>query len=307
MRSILHDAPITQGISCPGRWRIAFLWPLLLTLVLCGRTAWSAAPLKVFVSIPPQKYFVERLGGKHVSVSVIVEPGRSPATYEPSPLQMSRLSGASLYFAIGVPFEDVWMTRIHAANPGMKIIALQEGIPLRGVDQVGDAGEGEGRKDPHIWTSPQLVQHMAGRIRDALIMEDPGHRSDYEASYARFTADLEALDRYIRDRLRGLMGRSFMVFHPSWGYFADNYGLRQIPIERGGKMPGARTLQRVIELGRREGVKVIFVQEQFSTRTAETVARALGARIARVDPVAEDYVKNMRHVADLFAEALGSR
>lgn len=287
-------------------------WPRLLgglLVILLGfgnPAAWGAAPLEVFVSIPPQKYFVERVGGEHVSVSVMVQPGRSPATYEPTFRQLTRLTRADLYFRIGVAFEDVWMGRIRAANPDMKIIALHEGIPLREVDQLDNGGEGEGRKDPHIWTSPPLVQRMAGRIRDALIAEDPAHQTDYEANHQRFVADLEALDRDIRARLQGLEGSRFMVFHPSWGYLADTYGLRQIPIESGGKVPGARTLQQAIELGREVGIEVIFVQEQFSTRTAETVANALGARIVTVDPLAEDYIHNMRQVAEHFAQALRS-
>ncbi|MFA7060781.1 MAG: zinc ABC transporter substrate-binding protein [Pedobacter sp.] len=282
--------------------RIRSLLTVLL-MISCATTVF-AAPLEVFVSIPPQKYFVERVGGKHVAVSVIVEPGRSPATYEPTPRQITRLSRANLYFTIGVAFEDVWMSRIHNANPEMKIIASQKVVPLRKVDQLGSVLQEKGRKDPHIWTSPPLVQLMAAVIRDALIVEDPAHRADYAANYRRFVADLEELDHYIHNRLSGMEGSNFMVFHPSWGYFADTYGLQQIPIESGGKEPGARTLQQVIEVGRRKGVKVIFVQKQFSNRTAETVARALGARVAPVDPLAEDYLKNLRHVADIFSEAL---
>jgi len=277
---------------------------LTALLMIFRVTTLFAAPLEVFVSIPPQKYFVEQVGGKHVAVSVIVEPGRSPATYEPTPRQITRLSRASLYFAIGVAFEDVWMTRIHNANPEMKIIALQKGNPLREVDRLGKVLQENGSRDPHIWTSPPLVQLMAARIRDALIADDPVHRTDYAANCKRFIADLGELDSYIRSRLHGMEGGSFMVFHPSWGYFADTYGLHQIPIESGGKEPGARTLQQVIEVGKRKGVKVIFVQKQFSNRTAATVARALGGRVAPVDPLAEDYLKNLRHVADIFAEAL---
>jgi zinc transport system substrate-binding protein len=273
-------------------------------LIICCATTAFAAPLEVFVSIPPQKYFVEQIGGKHVAVSVIVEPGRSPATYEPTPRQITRLSRATLYFTIGVAFEDVWMTRIHSANPDMKIIALQKVVHLREVDRLGSLLQEKGRKDPHIWTSPPLVQLMAARIRDALIAEDPAHRAEYAANCKRFVADLKELDRYIYNRLRSMEGSSFMVFHPSWGYFADTYGLHQIPIESGGKEPGARALQQVIEVGRRKGVKVIFVQKQFSNRTAETVARALGAKVAPVDPLAEDYLKNLRRVADIFAEAI---
>ena len=289
-----------------GQGRRSILRSLLVVwLALRGTTSWGAAPLEGFVSIPPQKYLVQRVGGEHVAVSVIVEPGRSPATYEPTPRQMTRLSGASLYFAIGVAFEEVWLSRIGSANPKMTIIPLQKGIPLREAERLSGTVAGEGRKDPHIWTSPRLAKLMSLRIRDALVARDPVHRANYFANCERLAADLEGLDRYILGRLQGLEGRSFMVFHPSWGYFADAYRLRQIPIETGGKEPGPRALQQVIALGRREGVKVIFVQEQFSTRTAQTVARALGARVAAVDPLAEEYLVNMRQVADIFSEALG--
>jgi zinc transport system substrate-binding protein len=284
-----------------------FLW---LLLALCSPAAApqsSAPPIDIFVSILPVKHFVERVGGERVVVSVMVEPGRSPATYEPTPQQLTRLAGTELYFRIGVAFEDVWMDRISAANPEMRIIALHDGIALREVDRIDGDGARTGHKDPHVWTDPRLVEHMAMRIYEALAAQDAAHRGFYEANYGRFAADLQALDRDIRDRLLGLEGSSFMVFHPSWGYFADAYNLRQIPIESGGKEPGARSLQRVIELGQREHVKVIFVQEQFSTRMAETVARALAARVVKVDPLAEDYSSNLRHVANVFAEALANR
>jgi zinc transport system substrate-binding protein len=282
---------------------------LWLLLALCSPAAApqsSAQPIDIFASILPVKHFVERIGGQRVVVHVMVEPGRSPATYEPTPQQMTRLADAKLYFRIGVAFEEVWMERIRAANPEISVIALHEGIALREVDRGDGDGASAGHKDPHVWTDPRLVEQMAARICEALAMQDSAHRGLYEANYRRFAADLQALDRHIRDRLNGLEGNSFMVFHPSWGYFADAYGLRQIPIESGGKEPGARSLQRVIELGQREHVKVIFVQEQFSTRMAETVARALDARVVKVDPLAEDYVSNLYHVADVFAQALAN-
>jgi zinc transport system substrate-binding protein len=282
---------------------------LCFLLALCGPAAvpaWAAQPIEVFVSILPLKHFVERVGGDRVVVHVMVEPGRSPATYEPTPQQMTRLARADLYFRVGVAFEDVWMARIRAASPDMNVVAVQDGIALREVDRVDDSEARAGHKDPHVWTDPRLVAHMSARICEALATQDSAHRGLYEANYRRFAADLQALDRHIRDRLNGLEGNSFMVFHPSWGYFADAYGLRQIPIESGGKEPGARSLQRVIELGQREHVKVIFVQEQFSTRMAETVARALDARVVKVDPLAEDYVSNLYHVADVFAQALAN-
>ncbi|MDD3938003.1 zinc ABC transporter substrate-binding protein [Rhodoferax sp.] len=261
----------------------------------------ASAPLPVFVSILPQKYFVERVGGEQVVVSVMVGPGQSPATYEPTPRQMTALSQAKLYFSIGVAFEDTWMKRIQAATPALRVVPMQRGIAL--LPLTGPGGEAAGT-DPHIWTSPLRVKIMAASIRDALIETDPAHRGDYELNYRAFIAELDALDRDVRALLMSAKGKSFLVFHPSWGYFANDYGLRQIPIEAEGKEPGAKALVRVIDLGKREGARVIFVQTQFSRRTAETVAAAIGARVVGVDPLAENYPQNLLRVAHEFAEAL---
>jgi zinc transport system substrate-binding protein len=282
----------------------------LIAGTLAGLTiapAAAAGPINVYVSILPQKRFVERVGGEHVRVSVMVPPGRSPATYEPTPRQMAGLSDADLYVRIGVAFEEVWMDRLAAANPHMAVIDAREGITLRPVDRF----DGEdhhahagGRKDPHIWTAPPLVARMAATIRDALIEADPAHAADYRANHQAFAADLERLDADIRETLSGLDTRRFMVFHPSWGYFADAYGLTQVPIESEGKEPGPRLLARIIDQARAEDIRVIFVQKQFSRRDAQTVARAMDGRVVAVDPLAEDYLGNMREVAGAFAEAL---
>jgi zinc transport system substrate-binding protein len=281
---------------------------LLPALLLVARAAEPpAAPIEAFVSILPQKYFVERVGGKHVAVSVMVGPGQSPETYEPTPNKLSRLAGARVYFGIGVEFEEVWMKRIASANPDMRIVDMRRGIPARELERPEGTpapGAQPGLADPHVWTSPPLAKLMAANIRDALSEIDPAHQAAYDANCEAFAVDLDRLDHDIRVLLKNLSTRKFMVFHPAWGYFADSYGLKQIPIEAGGKEPGARTLAQVIDIGRRERVKVIFVQAQFSRRAAETIAQAIGARVVAVDPLAEDYMNNLRQVARSFAEAM---
>jgi zinc transport system substrate-binding protein len=302
----------TSHMTATWRHRMRLLWggALLLLLPLPGvaRAAEPpAAPIEVFVSILPQKYFVKRVGGKHVAVSVMVGPGQSPETYEPTPNQLSRLAGARIYFTIGMEFENVWMKRIAAANPGMRIVDMRRGIPPRELERpegtVTPAAQ-HGLADPHVWTSPQLGKTMAASIRDTLSQLDPAHQAVYGANYEAFAADLDRLDHDIRVLLKNVSTRNFMVFHPAWGYFADTYGLKQIPIEAGGKEPGARTLAHVIEVGKRERVKVIFVQAQFSRRAAETIAQAIGARVVAVDPLAEDYMDNLQQAARQFAEAM---
>jgi zinc transport system substrate-binding protein len=266
--------------------------------------------IKVFVSILPQAYFVERVGGERVDVSVLVGPGHSPATYEPTPRQMAELGKASLYFRIGVPFEDVWMMRISSANPNMKVIDTRRGIVLRPMkayhpDEVEQHHlDPKGTKDPHVWLSLRLVKIQAQNICNALALEDPAQRAYYEANLRAFHQDLDRLDAEIRETLENLKTRKFMAFHPAWGYFARDYGLEQIPIEVEGKEPSARALANLIKRAKQEGIKVVFVQAQFSTRNAETIARAIGGQIIQIDPLAMDYLENMRKIAETFREVI---
>ena len=145
---------------------------------------------------------------------------------------------------------------------------------------------------------------MAARIKDILIALDPAHESDYQRNYQDFADDLDILDEDIREMLKDKKTRSFMVYHPAWGYFADTYDLKQIPIETEGKEPGAKQLVELIERARADRIRVIFVQSQFARGNAEAVAKAIGAIVVSVDPLAENYLDNIRAIAHSFAEAL---
>jgi len=269
----------------------------------------AAERMPVVVSILPEKCFVDRVGGAYTQVSVMVGPGQEPATYEPTPQQMAVLKAARVYFRIDVRFETVWMSRMQAVNPKMLVVDVAEGIKRRPIDRAGEdaTGKGTGPADPHVWNDPPLAKHIAARIRDTLASLDPAHKSVYERNYMQLAAELDALDAEIRKRLAPLKQRAFITFHPAWGYFADTYGLRQIPIENEGKEPGPRTLLEVIQEARRLGIKVIFVEPQFSRRSAEIVAHEIGGHVVAIDPLAEDYFENMRRVAAAFAEGLETK
>ena len=275
--------------------------------------------MRVIVSVLPMKTFVEKIGGKHVDVRVMVKPGYSPQTYDPTSQQLTALSNADLYVRIGVPFEQAWMERIRSANREMQVLDAHAGIELRvqeahdhGDGQAGVSADGSGEQgrrgaretDLHVWTDPILVKQIAGAIGDKLAELDPGNAQNYRRNYELFAAELDALDRDIRSLLGREPGRKFMVFHPAWGYFASAYGLIQVPIEKEGKEPGPRALAALIEQARREQVEVIFVQPQFSRKLAEQVARAIGGRVLAVDPLAADYVGNLRRVAQQIAGAV---
>jgi len=297
--------------------KIIGLTVLLIAVLLagCGQPAPSDATdekLHVTVSIVPQQYFVERIGGDHVAVNVMVEPGASPHSYEPKPEQMRALSSAAAYFSIGVDFEKAWLDKIAAANPEMQMvdtIAAIERLPMDAHSHDEDAddahAEAEGNLDPHVWTSPELVKIQAQTIYETLATLDPEHQADYRTNLDAFLADINALETDIRSALSGLEHTQFMVFHPAWGYFAHDFGLEQLPIEIGGQEPSAQELAQLIEEAKTEEIRVIFAQPEFSTKAAETIAREIDGEVLLISPLAHDWLGNLQQVADTFARVLG--
>ncbi|GAB4302112.1 MAG: zinc ABC transporter substrate-binding protein [Oscillatoriaceae cyanobacterium] len=284
-------------------------------------TSTSREKVQVTVSIPPQKYFVERIGGDRVTVNVMVEPGANPHTYEPKPQQLKMLAASKAYFRIGVEFESAWMDRIKAANRSLQVVDTAEGVELLPMvahhhheDEAGEHHEGEKAEtdggpettDPHIWLSPPLVKQQAEKVYGVLVKLDPNGESVYQANLDKFIADIDALDRDIRSTLAGVKTRKFMVFHPSWAYFAKAYNLEMIPIEVGGTEPSAAELGQLIERAKKDGIKVIFAQPEFSTKSAKTIAQAIGGEVILLDTLTPDWLENMRHVTDKLARVMSA-
>jgi len=269
--------------------------------------------ITVFVSILPQAYFLERIGGDRVAVEVLVGEGQSPHTYEPTPKQMARLTGAKAWFLIGVGFERGLVQKVGRSHQDLVLVDTRKGVPLRtlaGHDHRGD-GHGKAREglhaetpDPHVWMSPKLVQIQAQNIHDALCRLDPDHRQSYAANLKSFREDLDRLDARIARSLAPVRGRKMYVFHPAFGYFADAYGLIQVPIEIEGKEPGARQLADLIERAKQDKVRVIFVQKQFSSKSAGVVAKAIGGAVVPIDPLAKDYLANLERAAAAVEQGL---
>lgn len=285
-------------------------WRVCVLVCLAGSAAQAADRLPVAVSILPQRFFVEHIGGEHVRVSVMVVPGASPATYEPAPRQMAALARTRLYLAIGVPFESAWLARMAAVAPEMHIVRID--APLQRMPLGAHAHEhhrqhdGDGMPDPHVWLSPPHVRVMAAVIRDSLIECDPGHAAQYLCNYESFAREINRCDAAILSALSHLSParRRFMVYHPSWGYFARTYALEQMPVEVSGREPGPRSLQASIQQARTLGVRAIFVQPQFSQKSARTIAAAVGARVLVADPLAYAWADNLVAIAHALAASL---
>jgi len=274
-------------------------------------TLWAltaqAASLKIFVSIPPQKYFVQKIGGDLVSVSVLVPAGSDPHTYEPKPKQMADLSKSAVYFAVGVDFEKVWLKKMAAANPKMRIVHTDNGIRKIVLTEHDHDNKGnrhsDGSWDPHVWLSPALVKIQAEHIFHTLVEIDPKNQKSYKTHYARFLGEINALDHELKALFSGRTGEQFMVIHPSWGYFANAYGLEQVPVALEGKEPKPAQIQALIRHAKERGIRTVFVQPQFSSKTAEMLSREIGGQIVYADPLAEQWSKNLLEVARKISAA----
>ncbi|NGP53015.1 zinc ABC transporter substrate-binding protein [Thioalkalivibrio sp. XN8] len=292
----------------PGK----LLFLLYALLALPGSLRAEEAPLQVVVSILPEQFLVERVAGPRADILTLVQPGDNPATYSPGPATLAALDDGQVWFTLGVHFEQVWRERITRDRPELEVVDLAAGLQRRQVEQSwASLGHGHdhdhghaGMPDPHTWTDPRLAARMAATIADTLARLDPAGADGYRARSDTLQQELLELHEEIAARLAPVRGQAFIVFHPSWGYFADAYGLQQLPIEIGGREPGPRGLAELIELGRETDARAVFVQRQFSQRTARAVADALGAEIVEADPLALDYIENLREVSIRVAEAL---
>lgn len=252
--------------------------------------------LNVIVSILPQKAFVNAVGGNLVNVKELIPPGGSPATYEPKPSDLALIEKADIYFRIGhIPFEKSHIDKFAGLNPNMKIVDTSVNVQLRHFENGG--------VDPHLWLSPMQVKKQVDVIAETLSQEDPVNADTYNSNAERFKKDLDALHSEIESEFAELKTDKLMVFHPAWGYFADEYGLEQIAIEQSGKEPTAQELQHIIEEAKEEEIEVIFVQSQFSKETGESIAEEVGAVVVSINPLSEDYINNLRNVATTIAES----
>ena len=247
--------------------------------------------LEIVVSIVPQRWLVEEIGGDRVAVEVLVAPGESPTTYLPTDSQVTHLMQAQVYFRAGVAFErGLWFDAVRKMGRFL-MVDLREGIELRG-------------DDPHIWLSPSLLAIQAGTVAEHLSQLDPNSSQMYEKNLQQLRGRLADLDRQIGELLRPFHGREFFVFHPSWDYFADAYGLHQVAIENSGREPSDQELTVLRATAREAKIKTIFVQPQIHGRGAEAFAGSVGANVEMLDPLAADVAANLLVTAKKLSAAL---
>ncbi|MFZ2071302.1 MAG: zinc ABC transporter substrate-binding protein [Halobacteriota archaeon] len=258
-----------------------------------GRVAGEKG-IGVVVTILPQADFVYKVADDKVRVTVMVPSGASPHTYEPIPAQLRAVSKAKIYFKVGsgVDFERVWMGKILAANPDIQVVNCSTGITIIG-------------NDPHIWNSPANAKIMVRNICNGLIERDHENATYYMANRDKYLQELDKLNSYIHDRLdRFTKKRVFMIYHPAFGYYAKEYNLTQIAIEREGKSPSPKVIQDCIDKAREYNLSYIYAAPQFVTEGVRVIAHAIGGQMDSMDPLPSDYVANMRSITDSIAGEL---
>ncbi len=269
----------------------------------------------VAVSVLPQQYFAQRVAGDRAQVMVLVGPGQSPHSYEPSPRQMAQLGSAKIWFTTGVEFEIALEPKIRAQYPSLRIVDSTEGISYRTLEAHHHEGEEteeadhdeEGTKDPHVWLGKEAAKIEAAHMRDALVALDPEGEADYGRNYDAFASDVDALFDGLKKDLASMEGSTVFVFHPSFGYLFDELGITQEAVETGGKEPTPKAIAKLIEEAKADGVKVIFVQKQFSKTAARSIAEAIGGTVEELDPLAPDWMDNIRRMGEVLKRSTVTR
>jgi zinc transport system substrate-binding protein len=280
---------------------------LLAALLFAMASSGVAAPMEVYVSIPPQKWLTDQLGGDKVVTHVLVDKGQDPHTFEPTPRQISALARSRLYFTIGMEFETQIIGKLGAAVAGLTMVDTTGSLEkIAMTDDQHDEHEDHHQKatDPHVWLSPPNLIRMAADMAAAMISADPGNAESYRQNLQRTSTALSELHKELAADLTPFKGAAFYVFHPSFGYFAREYQLEQEAVEIAGKSPSPRQLSALITRARADGVRIIFVQPQFDVKSAATVAQAIDGVVEPLDPLAEDVIGNLRTISAKIKTAL---
>ena len=297
-------------------------------LIILTAATFSLVFAKPIVSttIMPTKFFIEQIVGDELEINVMVPSSADPHTFEPKPSQMKMLEKSDLYFEVGMEFDEIWLKKISSDFKSVKFIKTQSGIEKIAMSSHHDhedddekdhaehkhehekdhdhAKHDHGNLDPHIWLDPILVKTQSKNILNALC-ETYGEKCEkFSANFAEFEKKLDGLDEFAKSNLKDLKGAKFIVYHPSWGYFAKRYDLEQIAIEIEGKEPKPADLAHLIEEAKEEGAKVIFVAPQFSKKAATAIADESGASVVEIDHLSANWLEEMKKTIEIISKSL---
>ncbi|OGU37544.1 MAG: hypothetical protein A2068_00410 [Ignavibacteria bacterium GWB2_35_6b] len=266
--------------------------------------------INITVGIEPQKFFVEKIGGDKVEISVLVKSGMSPENFEPLPSQLLDVSDSKIYYKIGMPFEEILIKNFPQSNPSLKIIDTSKDINFRNSESSISVFENEnihlnhnhGLYDPHIWLSPELVKKQAEAIYNSLNEIDPINKNYYEKKYSTFLNEIDSVKKIITENLGTLKKRVVLVYHPAWGYFCDEFSLKQVPIEFEGKEPGIKDLSKIISFVKGNNIKFILGESQNNSPALISIAKELGVKIIKHDPLSSNYFENLISLSKIIRD-----
>ncbi|STP12616.1 ABC transporter substrate-binding protein [Helicobacter mustelae] len=276
--------------------KILSIWMVLFGFVL--------AQVKVAVSIQPQEFFVQKIGGDLVQTYVLVPPSKNPENYEPLISQMKSLKDAQLYLGIGMDFEERWKMRFASANPKMEFVnlaAMQEEFPHEDSHDEKDHHD-EDRHDVHVWMSMEFAFKQAEKITELLSAKDPKNAAIYHKNLESFLQELKNLDQKIKQIFaqKGVK-KEFLVFHPAFEYLAKEYDLTEWAVEEHNKEAKIKHLQKINRIIKTQDLKVIYMQPQFSQRQVELLAKTHHLKISTLDPFARQWDKNLLDIVEKIA------
>ena len=285
----------------------------ILFLCIAFFTLLNASKPEITVNILPQKYFVEKIVKDKFEINVMVKPGSSPHNYEPKPSQMKSLVNSKAYFLVGDPFEQAWMDKFKQNAKNTLFVDTTKGIEKiqmeehnhhdeANVDAKHDEHDHSGF-DPHVWLDPLLVKIQAKNIYEAMVEIDSQNGDFYKTNYEEFIKELDTLDENIKTILSPYKDKAFMVFHPSWGYFAKRYDIEQISIEIEGKEPKPNELVELIEEAKKYDIKIVFLAPQFSQKSAKTISKNINANVIAIDPISGNWKESMLDTANQIANS----
>ncbi|NLV17606.1 MAG: zinc ABC transporter substrate-binding protein [Syntrophomonadaceae bacterium] len=225
--------------------------------------------------------------------------------YQLTTNDLKKIHKAQILVVNGAHMES-FLDQVIAQQPELKIVDASEGIEL--------IEDNHHEKNAHIWVSISLAMEQVQNIADQLAATDPNNAQGYQSNAQNYIRKLEELKSEMHAQLDSLEDRNIVTFHEAFPYFAQEFGLNIVAtVEREpGSEPVAAELKETIDIIRQSGVRAIFVEPQYSTKAAETIATETGAQVYTLDPAVtgpeepEAYIEIMNRNLQVLLEALGS-
>jgi zinc transport system substrate-binding protein len=199
-------------------------------------------------------------------------------------------------------FEDAWKEKFAEINKDLTIVNCSEGIePLAGIKSEDIDHDHSGTFDPHIWLAPAEVKIIARNTLNALKTSFPEHAVAFEENYTRFISKVDSLSAQIQQQLVPLKNRNILIFHPALAYYARQFNMVQIPLELDGKEPSPKHMKDIVDLARKENIRIIFIQKEFDSENALQLSREIGGEVIVIDPLDYNWEKQMLDITEKIA------